>query len=375
MTDLDLGLFPSAGAPDREPPRRNQRRLWIRRGITLVVCLALLAVMIQLVVVGKDQLTDTFSSTRDYKTVGTGVEIVQVPVKATVKDLASGLYKADVVRTTGAFTKVFNAQHPTPKVAPGYYQLHQHMSAASALALLLAPASKMRTKVTIPEGTPMSRVLALIAAGTDNLKLPDLTKAASDPTAIDLPAWAKPTTLEGFLYPVTYQFDPRSNALAAMQQMVAAFNDESVNIGLQDSLDTVHHSPYEVLTIASIIEKESGRPADGPKIARVIYNRLAKKMKLQLDSTLNYVLPERKGHLTQADLDNPSPFNTYQHVGLPPTPIDSPGDAALKAALAPADGSWTFFVTYDKQGDVYFTSDYTKFLKYKGIAKANGVIS
>ena len=129
-----------------------------------------------------------------------------------------------------------------------------------------------------------------------------------------------------------------------------------------------------MLTIASIIEKEAGTKADYPKVARVIYNRLAKGMKLQLDSTVNYVLPERKGHLSQADLQVASPYNTYLHVGLPPTPIDSPGAESLKAALAPADGNWTFFVTVDKQGDADFTNDYKQFLTWKAQAKAAGVI-
>jgi UPF0755 protein len=374
VTDLDLGLFPGRGSAGSQPPQRNQRRLWIRRGITLVVCLAMLGVLLKLVSVGKNQLVDTFSSTRDYKTAGAGVEIVQVPIKATVKDISSAMLKAEVVRSTGAFTKVFNAQTPVPKVAPGYYQLRRHMSAASAVALLLDPASKLRTKVTVPEGMPLTKALGLISAGT-SLQPADLQKASADPTALDLPAWAAPTSLEGFLYPATYQFDPRSTALGAMQQMVAQFNDEAVLLGLQDSQEKVHHTPYDVLTIASIIEKEAGKPADGPKIARVIYNRLAKKMKLQLDSTLNYVLPERKGHLSQADLQNPSAFNTYQHVGLPPTPIDSPGARALKDALTPADGNWTFFVTIDKQGNAEFTNNYQTFLHYKQVAKANGVIS
>jgi UPF0755 protein len=374
VTDLDLGLFPSRGSGGAQPPPRSQRRLWIRRGITLVVSLAMLAVMIQLIVVGKNQLVDTFSSTRDYKTVGTGSQIVQVGAKATVHDVGAAMLKAHVVRSTGAFTKAFNAQTTVKTVAPGYYQLRQHMSAASAVALLLDPRSKMRTKVTVPEGTSMARALALIAGGT--ALAPDaLQKASANPSAIDLPQWAKPTSLEGFLYPATYQFDPRADALAAMQQMVAKFNDEAVALDLQNSMTKVHHTPYEVLMIASIIEKEAGKPADGPKIARVIYNRLAKKTKLQLDSTLNYVLPQRKGHLSSADLQNPSPYNTYQHLGLPPTPIDSPGARALKDALEPADGNWTFFVTIDKQGDAKFTNNYAEFLQFKALAKANGVIS
>ena len=110
----------------------------------------------------------------------------------------------------------------------------------------------------------------------------------------------------------------------------------------------MHHTPYDVLKIASIIEKEAGVTADYPKVARVIYNRLAMHKELQLDSTLNYVLPQRKGHLSTADLQNPRRSTPTTHKGLPPTPIDSPGAEALKAALNPADGNWIYFVTIDK---------------------------
>lgn len=370
MTDLDLGLFPNRDGG--QPPRH--RRRWIRGSITLVVCLALLAVLLKLVQTGESQIVNAVSSTRDYKTAGTGTEIVEVVDKPTLHDIAEALLKADVVRSTGSFTKAFRKLSPAPVIAPGYYQLRRHMSAGSALALLRDPSSKLRTKVTIPEGTSLTRALALIAAGT-TLTPAALTAASADPAALDPPQWAdNTTTLEGFLYPATYQFDPRSNATAALQQMVAAFSDESAELNLQDSQDQVHHGPYQVLTIASILEKEAGKPADFAKVARVIYNRLAKHMKLQLDSTLNYVLPERKGHLTQTDLQNPSPYNTYQHLGLPPTPIGSPGAASLTAALAPAAGNWLFFVTIDKQGDARFTASYAEFLKDKALAKANGVI-
>jgi UPF0755 protein len=160
-----------------------------------------------------------------------------------------------------------------------------------------------------------------------------------------------------------------------MQQMVAAFNDEAYGLDMQDSLDKVHHTPYDVLKIASIIEKEAGVTADYPKVARVIYNRLAQHKELQLDSTLNYVLPQRKGHLSLADLKNPSVFNTYNHKGLPPTPIDSPGFKALQAALNPSDGTWLYFVTIDKQGHAAFATTYKDFLKDKKLAKQNGVIN
>ena len=387
MTDLDLGLFPLRRGPDEpKPPRkRRSRKRWIRDAFALVLTVVLIAVLVHIVNIGKTQIIDNFSSTRDYKGTGHGTEIVQVADKATLSQVGTAMVKADVVRSSGAFTKAWGEQSTLLKVPPGYYQLREHMSATSAVALLLSPPSKLMTKVTLPEGTPLAKSLALIAKGT-NLTLADLTAAAGNPAAIDLPAWAKPTNLEGFLYPLTYQFDPRVDptldpsaaarhaAVAAMQQMVAAFSDEAYRLDLQDSATKVHHQPYEVLTIASIIEKEAGTKADYPKVARVIYNRLAKHMKLQLDSTINYVLPQRKGHLSQADLEIDSPYNTYAHIGLPPTPIDSPGEDALKAALNPSDGNWTFFVTIDKQGDADFTNDYRQFLVWKAQAKANGVI-
>jgi UPF0755 protein len=374
VTDLDLGLFPSpgAGAPPPRPPSRIRWR-FIRGVITFVVCVALVGVMLKLVDNGKNQIVDTFSSTRDWKTPGTGTAILEVTDKETLHAVGTAMEQAKIVRSPGAFTKAFGEVSTLTKIAPGYYQLRLHMSAAAAVTLLLDPTTKLRTKVTIPEGTPLTKVLALIAKGT-TMAPADLTKAASDPTALDLPAWAKPTNLEGFLYPLTYQFDPSSNALGAMQQMVAAFNDEAFSLDLQDSVDKVHHTPYDVLKIASIIEKEAGTTADYPKVARVIYNRLAKGMKLQLDSTLNYVLPQRKGHLSQTDLQFASPFNTYLHAGLPPTPIDSPGEKSLHAALFPAEGNWTFFITVDKAGHAKFTNNYRQFQTWKAEAKAAGVI-
>ncbi len=375
MTDLDLGLFPQRGAGAPKPPHfRRSRKVWIRRGITLVVSLALLAGLLHLVSIGRDQIVDNFSSTRDYKTTGTGTQILVVTSRMTTKQVGAAAAKAKIVRSSGAFDKAFAEQRAITKVAPGYYRLRQKMSAASAVALLADPSSKYKSKVTIPEGTSLSNVLTRVANGTTMARA-DLRKAAAHPVLIDLPAWAHPTNLEGFLYPLTYQFDPRSNAIAAMQQMVAAFNDEAFYLDLQDSVDKVHHTPYDVLKIASIIEKEAGVTADYPKVARVIYNRLAIHKELQLDSTLNYVLPQRKGHLSTADLQNPSAFNTYNHKGLPPTPIDSPGAKALRAALNPADGNWIYFVTIDKLGHAFFTNSYKDFLSAKKTAKHNGVIN
>jgi len=120
-----------------------------------------------------------------------------------------------------------------------------------------------------------------------------------------------------------------------------------------------------VLIVASILQAEVA-PQDFAKVARVIYNRLDANMPLQLDSTVNYVLGIRESVLNQEQLDTKSPYNTYLVEGLPPTPINSPGSEAIKAALAPAKGNWLYFVTVDPETQVTkFTNSYQKFLQYK----------
>ena len=209
MTDLDLGLFPLRPEPgEPKPPRRRRsRKRWIRDGVALVLTIVLIGVLVHIVDIGKDQIVDNFSSTRDYTGPGTGQEIVQVADKSTLHQVGLALVKAHVVRSPGAFTKAWGEGTTLTKVAPGYYQLKEHMSAAAAVTLLLSPTSKLHTKVTLPEGTPLAKSLALIAKGTSLLPA-DLAKAAANPAAIDLPAWAKPTNLEGFLYPADLPVRP-----------------------------------------------------------------------------------------------------------------------------------------------------------------------
>ncbi|MGZ6791992.1 MAG: endolytic transglycosylase MltG, partial [Mycobacteriales bacterium] len=132
-------------------------------------------------------------------------------------------------------------------------------------------------------------------------------------------------------------------------------------------------TPYDVVKIASLVEAETPLDADRAKVARVVLNRLAKGMPLQLDSTVNYVRTERRARLSLSDIEVESPYNTYLHKGLPPTPIDSPGEKALAAALNPEAGDWIYFITIDKAGHSLFTSSYSEFLKAKAKAQRDGV--
>ena len=135
----------------------------------------------------------------------------------------------------------------------------------------------------------------------------------------------------------------------------------------------IGRTPYEIITIASLIEKESAFAADRPKVARVVYNRLADGMRLQFDSTVNYIREEQEGPAHARRHQAESDYNTYKNEGLPPTPIDSPGEAAIEAALNPADGDWLYFVTTSKDGSSLFTADYDEFLAAKAKAQREGV--
>jgi UPF0755 protein len=132
-------------------------------------------------------------------------------------------------------------------------------------------------------------------------------------------------------------------------------------------------TPYQVITVASLIERESRLQEEYPKVARVVYNRLAKKMTLGIDASILYGLGRTSGVLHASELAKDTPYNTRLHTGLPPTPIASPGDAAIEAALQPSPGDWLYYVLENKDGHQLFTSSYAEFLKQVAKSKAEGV--
>jgi UPF0755 protein len=126
--------------------------------------------------------------------------------------------------------------------------------------------------------------------------------------------------------------------------------------------------------VASLVEEEAKTDGDRPKIARVIYNRVAEDMKLEIDATVPYALGMHKTELTQSDLEVDSPYNTRRYKGLPPTPIAAPGRASLEAALNPEEGPWIFYVLADAEGNHFFTDDYDEFLQKKEEGQEAGLL-
>jgi UPF0755 protein len=201
---------------------------------------------------------------------------------------------------------------------------------------MLDPATRLVTRVTLPEGMTVKATLAKLAESTGT-PLPQFEAAAANPAALGLPAYAG-GKLEGFLFPATYDFEPGTAPADMLKQMVARA------VHALDGLQIPAEQRLTVLTKASLVQAEASSTEDMAKVARVLQNRLSDGMPLQLDTTVNYANGKSGITTTAADRANPSPYNTYLHPGLPPGAIDNPGEEALKAALSPAPGDWRFFV-------------------------------
>ncbi|MGW6842656.1 endolytic transglycosylase MltG [Streptomyces sp. NPDC054958] len=215
-------------------------------------------------------------------------------------------------------------------------------------------------RLLIPEGWRAPQVYAAIDR---ELKLPPGSTKKAVPTAgLALPAEAKGNP-EGFLFPATYPVTSKSTPATLLTLMVRTANQKLATRAVADGGKAHGMTPYQTATLASIIEAEAEGRADMGKVARVVHNRLAKSMPLQMDSTINYALNRSTLHTKLSDTRIDSPFNTYERQGLPPTPIDNPGLGAMAAAVAPTPGDWLFFVTV-KAGDTRFSATYEEHKKH-----------
>jgi UPF0755 protein len=375
MSDADLDFLRQISErqrtfrPDGPGRRRRRRRRPPKRGRRLA---PLIAIIFLVSVVGAGgylgvTTLNRFINPPDYKGEGTGEVTVRIRDGDSVKNMAQRLEDADVVKSADAFVKVAKRDPSATNIQPGYYRLRLRMSAASALALLLDPASRAG-RVTFPEGKRVAEILPVLAK-TTGIPLKDFQRAARNTSALGLPSYAH-GRLEGYLYPFTYDPGPKASATQVLRAMIAKFKQVAKQIDLVGQAHERHMSPGEVVTVASLVQAESGAASDMPKVARVIENRLHASQpwmrKLQLDSTVMYALGKYGIVASASDLRSPSPFNTYQHAGLPPGAISNPGEVALKAALRPSKGPWVYFVTTDPEHHITkFTASHDEFLRFR----------
>ncbi|MFV0131085.1 endolytic transglycosylase MltG [Streptomyces sp. HMX112] len=221
-------------------------------------------------------------------------------------------------------------------------------------------------KLLVPEGWRAAQVYAAVdrtlgvPAGTTRKAAAGVgrTGGASRPGSAgpQLPPEARGNP-EGFLFPATYPVEEGTTPASLLRYMVQTADERFRAQNLAAGARRNGVTPYQTVTIASIVQAEADTPQDMGKVARVIYNRFARSMPLQMDSTLNYALGRSTLDTSHADTRLDSPYNTYARQGLPPTPIDNPGEQAVRAAIDPPPGDWLYFVTV-RPGDTRFTADY-----------------
>jgi UPF0755 protein len=341
-----------------------------RTAIALLMSLVIIGALVGGVWYGFNKIGD-FLAAPDYNSGGTGEVTVTVLANQTASDIGAELERLDVVKSQKAFVQAAKENPRSKEIQPGVYTLRKQMRASDALALLLdRETSRQVLKFTVPEGKTVKEVLDIAAKAT-NLPLAEFEAATKDLTALGIPDWwfnrqdgkqvAK--SLEGFLFPQTYEFDPGTKPLEIVKAMVQQFMDVAAKLKFVDRVQAERKiSPFEALITASLAEAEAGVPGDLGKIARVAYNRAyVKKMPLQFDVTANYWLQlqgkpvKPSGQLTASELDDPNnPYNTVSKIGLPAGPINNPGEAALLGAMEPPPGEWLFFVAIDKAGNSAF---------------------
>lgn len=353
---------PGAGTPRAHGSRRGEKRRSSWRG-----CLPLLVVAVVLLAAAwfgggwaVDRVKSALGESPDYPGPGNGSVTVEVHQGDTSAAIGRTLKEAGVVKSVGAFTDAATANEASRDIQVGFYPLKKEMKASDALDVLVDHDNLIQARVTVPEGARVKDVTKAIVKNTD-ITAAQVSAALKNPAALGLPAEAE-GKLEGYLYPATYTVVPGQTAKSLLSQMVAKTKEVQADLDLDARAQALGYTPEQVMTMASVLEYEGARSADYPKIARVFYNRLEQGMPLQSDATVAYA-NNLSGTVwtTQAQRDNPSPYNTYVHTGLPPGPIGSPGKETIEAALNPADGDWLYFVPIDLEtGETAFAATYAE---------------
>lgn len=336
----------------------------------------------------------------DYSGNGEADVVIQVSDGESTGDIANTLHTADVVASAKAFVKAGEDNSKLRSVQPGFYQMKTKMSGAAAVAALTSDdarvgelqirAGAQLDDVKAPDGSVVSGIISKLSKascaklnGKDTCVSPqDLRNAyeKADLASLGVPDWAVPYAkkaeakrrLEGLILPDVYDVKPGSDATELWKTILGKSALHLQAVGMPSAAKDTGFTPYEVLIMASLIEREA-ITSDFPKVSRVTYNRLAKPMKLGYDSTINYVLDRPEITTKGSDRAKAGPYNTYDNFGLTPTPISAPSNEALDAAVNPTPGKWMFFVKCEKDGTSCFAVTGEEHQRNVDKARANHV--
>ncbi len=319
----------------RRAPRTARR---ITRSAAWAITLFLIAVAVLIAMLAATRALSPVTTDKDVPTV-----LVTVPGGANVRRIGEILARRHLVRSPLAFVFAAQVAGVSGHLRAGRYELSPAMP-PSQIAQLIALGRTAEDMVTVPEGFTVAQIARRLAARGMVRESEFLTLARTQGRTFRVNGWTPPSDdLEGYLFPDTYRVPRGTTARAVITMMLTEFDERVIRP------DSAQFARYPgglpaAITMASLVEREAKADTDRPLIASALDNRLRAGMRLQCDATVQYALPQHKGRLMDADLRVASPYNTYLHTGLPPTPIANPGLLSIAAALHPAATDYLFYV-------------------------------
>jgi UPF0755 protein len=344
--------------PQTDPTRRQPKDRRVGR-----IVLPVLIVLLVLAALGLSRFYSWATGASGPRTP----VVVQIPEGATGSQVADLLQRRHVIRSAFGFRILARVKHSSAFEA-GRYRLTTNMTASEALAVLEEPPTVPQVRLTVPEGFDVQQTARRVASVLRIGAVAFETAATSG--AFQLPGYMPPETgtVEGFLFPDTYFLYEDATPKDVIDVQLGQFQQVAADLRLTERSKALHLTPFQLVTVASMIEEEAKFQKDRVRVAEVIYNRLRRRMPLQIDATTAYAVGKLGRKLTAADYRSKSPYNTYTHVGLPPGPISNPGADSLRAALNPAGGDLLYYVVIDAAGHEAFTASYSEFLRLKASA-------
>jgi len=382
---------------DNKFVKRRQRGLAVLVASLILIIGAVIYIGMQISGSGSSGSTNS----ADFEGTGNGVDqLVEIPEGSAVSLLGPELEERGIVKTDGAFQTAAANNPDDAAIQPGIYRLQEEMSASAAVQALLDPANRVEMldihggstllDVRVVGGQTRPGVYSQISAvtcteGSENCitaQQLEQVGASADLEALGVPEWAReavaargndPKRLEGLIAPGQYVVNPAHDAEGILTDLITRSANQFNETGIVDRAGAIGLTPYELLTAASLVEREA--PAgEFDKVARVILNRLEEPMRLEFDSTVNYGLEDVEVATTDEDRANVTPWNTYAMDGLPETPIAAASIEAIEAMEHPAEGNWLFFVTVDQDGTTVFNDTFEQHLEDVQQALESGVL-
>jgi UPF0755 protein len=283
-----------------------------------------------------------------------------------LSEIAGKLKEAGIIGNATLFTLEVRLKGAGTDLKPGEYELSRSAGTDEIIETLSAGQPVQVYRVTIPEGLTLEQTAQVIGEET-SVSAEEFAEAARR-TDYGYAFLEGARTTEGFLFPKTYEFEEGTTARQMVNRLLEQYLIETQGLDFEAAERRTGLNEYELITVASMIERESANDAERPLVASVIYNRLEEGMPLQIDATIQYALGENRERLSIQDTQIDSPYNTYQNRGLPPGPIASPSLGSIEAALNPADTNYLYYVIRPGGGEHFFTDDYDEFLRAKAEA-------